>query len=71
MNKWNKIEDGLPKYSDYYIVYCNIGSMLGWFKEVRSYPFDGKDKKWVIPNNFHEIVCITHWMDMPDEPEEE
>lgn len=70
MNKWNKIEEGNPKYSDYYIVYCELGNILGGYKEVRSYFYSVLNNRWIIPET-NEVVSITHWMDMPDEPEEE
>lgn len=70
MKKWNKIEDGLPKHSDYYIVYCELGSILGGYKEVRSYFYSASSNKWFTPET-NEVVCITHWMDMPNEPEDE
>lgn len=72
--KWIKIEDELPKYTQDYLCACSIGSMMGGFKEVRCYRYEkikGKEPKWCIPNDYSEIVSITHWCEMPEYPEED
>ena len=74
MGKWNDINESMPKYTDDYLVACNIGSMAGGYSEVRCYRyeiFNGNKphKKWCIPDRFDEIITITHWMELPDLPE--
>ena len=70
--KWIKLEDEKPKYTQDYLCACIIGSMFGSSKEVRCYKYEkirGIEPKWCIPNNYHEIVNIEFWCDMPDYPE--
>ena len=38
-NNWISVKEKLPEYTDLYIVYCNIGSMLGGYNEVRAYDY--------------------------------
>ena len=50
--------------------------MLGGYKEVRCYRyeiFNGKNsyKRWAVKENYHEIVTITHWAELPEHPEED
>lgn len=55
-------------------MYCNIGSILGGFRDVRAYRFErirGCEPKWVIPNSFDEVVCVTYWMPLPTPPKED
>ena len=40
MKEWIDINEELPKFTDTYIVYCNIGSMFGGYKEVRAYGYE-------------------------------
>ena len=67
---WVKCSDELPKYTDDYNVTVGIGSILGYFEEVRTYRyeiFNGKNpyQKWIIPNNFNEIVNVIAWKNLP------
>lgn len=76
MNEWIDINEELPKFTNTYIVYCNIGSMFGGYKEVRAYGYEifngvHSYRKWCIPNDITEIVTITHWMKLPEPPEED
>ena len=51
MSEWISVEDELPKYTGEYIVYCNVGCILGGFTDVRCYRFEnikGKEPKWII-----------------------
>ncbi len=72
--EWIKINDKLPQYTDDYICYCNIGSIMWGYKEVRCYRYEkikGKEPRWCIPSNFDEIITITYWMDLPEPPKED
>ena len=40
MGKWNDINESMPKYTDDYLVACNIGSMAGGYSEVRCYRYE-------------------------------
>ena len=74
MREWISVEDELPKYTGEYIVYCNVGCILGGFTDVRCYRFEnikGKEPKWIINENFNEVVSITHWMSLPEPPKED
>ena len=67
---WVKCSESLPEYTDDYNVTVGIGSILGYFEEVRTYRyeiFNGKNpyRKWIIPNNFNEIVNVIAWKNLP------
>ena len=67
---WVKCSEQLPEYTDNYNVTVGIGSMLGYFEEVRTYRYEiynGKNpyKKWIIPNNINEIVNVIAWQNLP------
>lgn len=70
--QWISVEERLPEHTDEYNVFCNIGSMLGGYEDVRTYRYErirGKEPKWCIPDCFDEVVCITHWRPLPEPPE--
>lgn len=74
MSKWKSVEDGLPEYTDDYNVACDISTMAGGYREVRTYRYErikGIPARWVIPERIHEVVTVTHWRDLPLLPEEE
>lgn len=67
---WIPCSERLPEYTDNYNVTVGIGSMLGYFEEVRTYRyeiFNGKNpyRKWIIPNNANEIVNVIAWQNLP------
>lgn len=72
---WVKCSERLPEYTDNYNVTVGIGSMLGYFEEVRTYRyeiFNGKNpyRKWIIPNNINEIVNVIAWQNLPAQYQE-
>jgi len=73
MKNWIDITKELPPYTDLYIVYCKVKDRKGNYTDVRAYNYkkiDGINDYWQIPENPNEIVEITHWMELPDEPKE-
>lgn len=70
-NRWIPVTERLPEYTGDYNVTVGVGSELGYFEEVRTYRYEiynGKNphKKWIIPNNFHEIVNVIAWQPLPE-----
>jgi|GEM_PF-4081311 len=70
-DKWISTSERLPKYTGDYNVTVGVGSMLGYFEEVRTYRYEiynGKNsyQKWIIPNKIDEIVNVIAWMSLPE-----
>ena len=67
---WIPISKGLPEFTGDYNTTVGVGSELGYFEEVRTYRYEiynGKTphKKWIIANNFCEVVNVIAWRPLP------
>ncbi len=73
---WQDLDKVKPKHTDDYNVACIVGSIMGCYRTVRTYRYEirngkgGRTEKWCIPDNFNEIVEITHWQSLPFLPED-
>ena len=67
MEQWTLVEDGLPKYTDDYIVTVSVGSMLGGFIDVRVVRFEAglAGKGWVLEECVDESLSIVAWRELP------
>lgn len=58
MGEWIRVEDRLPESAGWYLVFYNGSEMQVAYFRGRKWPFD---------NHYH---TITHWMPLPEPPEE-
>lgn len=68
---WIPCSERLPEYTADYNVTVGIGSILGYFEEVRTYRYEicnskNPYRKWIIPNNVDEVINIIAWQPLPE-----
>lgn len=71
-SKWINVETkGLPKESGYYLFYLNKNSLYKGCNIRLGSIVIGADKKikWFLGGD--RVKNITHWMNLPEPPEEE
>jgi hypothetical protein len=66
MSDWISVKDRLPDRSDYYWAWIVRGEP--WGDELF---FDAGRGRWLHEECGHEVSSVSHWMPLPDPPEDE
>ena len=62
--KWIPVAERLPEYGRHVLVYA------GFFQPYIEVGYYCEDRKWRFTYDDAEIVCVSHWMPLPDPPKE-
>ena len=65
-SKWIKVEDELPPLRTYVIAY--VVNLFGKGQKFVSEVYFSSDQEWII--NEDDKCIVTHWMPLPDPPNE-
>ena len=63
---WIPVSERLPEYTDEYNVTVDAASEFGCYRTVKTFRFErieGKEPKWVIPQD--EVYRVIAWMPLP------
>jgi hypothetical protein len=63
-NKWVKCSDRLPEEQDFYLCFCNAS-----YDKMRKLLFN-TNKQAFVNGESYKVTTITHWMPLPNKPEE-
>lgn len=64
---WIPCSERLPEYTDEYNVTVDVASEFGCYRTVKTLRFErieGKEPKWVIPQD--EVYRVIAWMPLPE-----